>query len=1016
MHLARTLELAPDGRRLIVAQPDGLHDVDLVERVSRARAIEPLAAFALVPATRGPALWTVGGTPRALAIDGATTALRLPGDHGRLIRGTAAAQAVWLGTTALLVDATAEPTATPLGDVDFALPVSATRLFVAQRHLLAMREAGALRWQASPVGDGHVVDAAVVFEGRAIALHVVRRHGRSSIVVLGARDGSVQHRIGLAGATVVRFAARRGVALAVLERRRLVLVELRFGRVLADHVLDRDIAELAIDDAGEQIALRHDDALGEVVELDAGELLRARTLAAAAPPTVDAEPPSLAEGSDVHRIPPELELALPPPAPPSLDDAALACLGRREPACALTPGELRQVLAAERALVIATVGFAVARGWDEGRVAFHDRNALPFRGEVESLSGAVRGLAPDELERAARRLDDAHAAWLAQVARLAPRAIPLHALASELELSTLEQQLVLVIAGPALWGELARLYAILVNDPARPLVDEHLLATIFATTAPAHQIAAALDATAPLVRHGIVRVAAGARPFAALAIDPVVLGRLRGAVDHEAVPTRPVCDGEPPRALAIRHDVLARLVDDLAHAPRPLRLAISGRTGSGRHTVLARIAAATGRRLAVLDAAAIARGPARIDELELALQRAHLAGELPCIDGLEAATLQEPVVRDTIEAILARHPGPLAVRLPPRARAPLPPGHLAIELPVQSPTERAATWTAMATAAGLALRDPVELAARYSIGPGTIARVVHEVQRAGGAPDRIERAIGHHLDRELGAIATRVERLATWSQVILPADIQDSITELIGRIRHRGTVFDAWGFDRVMSTSRGITALFQGGPGTGKTLVAGAIANELGLELYRVDVSRIMSKWIGETEQNLARLFDAAEDGNAILLFDEADSLFARRTEVRSSVDRYANVEVNYLLQRLDSFEGIAILTTNFGSSIDSAFKRRLSFRLTFPFPDEDQRERLWRAHLPAEAPVRGQLDLGALARRYQLSGGYIRNCALRAAFLAAEQGSALSGDHLERAIQAEFREIGKLADSGVLE
>jgi SpoVK/Ycf46/Vps4 family AAA+-type ATPase len=236
------------------------------------------------------------------------------------------------------------------------------------------------------------------------------------------------------------------------------------------------------------------------------------------------------------------------------------------------------------------------------------------------------------------------------------------------------------------------------------------------------------------------------------------------------------------------------------------------------------------------------------------------------------------------------------------------------------------------------------------------------------------------------------------------------------RIRHRRTVFDAWGFDRVMSTSRGLTALFQGGPGTGKTLVASAIAHELGLDLYRVDVSRIMSKWIGETEQNLAKLFDAAEDGNAIILFDEADSLFAKRTEVRSSTDRYANLEVNYLLQRLDSFEGIAILTTNFGTSIDNALKRRLSFRLTFPFPDEDQRERLWRAHLPPEVPTRGALELGALARRYRLSGGYIRNCALRAAFLAAEQGGILTADLLERAVKAEFREIGKLAESGALE
>ena len=242
------------------------------------------------------------------------------------------------------------------------------------------------------------------------------------------------------------------------------------------------------------------------------------------------------------------------------------------------------------------------------------------------------------------------------------------------------------------------------------------------------------------------------------------------------------------------------------------------------------------------------------------------------------------------------------------------------------------------------------------------------------------------------------------------------LLELIARIKHRRKVFETWGYERIISTSRGVTALFQGGPGTSKTMVASAIANDLGMDLYRVDLSRIMSKWIGETEQNLARLFDAAEDGHAIVLFDEADSLFAKRTEVRSSVDRYANLEVNYLLQRLDSFDGIAILTTNFGTSIDGAFKRRLSFLLTFPFPDEETREQLWRAHLPAALPVAGPLALDRLSHKYQLSGGYIRNACLRAAFLAARDGNALSQHHLERAVALEFAELGKLTTSGTIE
>ena len=177
-----------------------------------------------------------------------------------------------------------------------------------------------------------------------------------------------------------------------------------------------------------------------------------------------------------------------------------------------------------------------------------------------------------------------------------------------------------------------------------------------------------------------------------------------------------------------------------------------------------------------------------------------------------------------------------------------------------------------------------------------------------------------------------------------------------------------------------------------------------------------MSKWIGETERNLANVFSAAEEGQAMILFDEADSLFAKRTEVRSSNDRYANLEVNYLLQRLDSFEGIAILTTNFGTSIDPAFKRRLSFRLSFPFPDEDTRTQLWRAHLPPQLPIAGELALDKLARKYQIAGGYIRNACLRAAFLAAQEETSLHQHHLERAVALEFAELGKLSSSGAID
>ena len=308
------------------------------------------------------------------------------------------------------------------------------------------------------------------------------------------------------------------------------------------------------------------------------------------------------------------------------------------------------------------------------------------------------------------------------------------------------------------------------------------------------------------------------------------------------------------------------------------------------------------------------------------------------------------------------------------------------------------------------------LARAYRVGPGLVETVVAASRDAGDATASLGEAIRQHLDSRLSSVARRVEHLPSLAKVVLPDDVLASVRELIGRVRDRHQVYETWGLGELMAGARGITALFSGPPGTGKTMVAGAIAHELRLDLYRVDLSRIVSKWIGETEQNLAAVFDAAEDGKAIILFDEADSLFGKRTEVKSSVDRYANLEVNYLLQRLDSFDGIAILTTNFGTTIDAAFKRRLSFRLTFPFPDADQRKRLWSVHLPPGLPVTGPIDLARIASRYQLSGGTIRNAAIRAAFLAAGEGSALAQSHLERAVELEFRDAGKLGQSGPLE
>jgi SpoVK/Ycf46/Vps4 family AAA+-type ATPase len=193
-------------------------------------------------------------------------------------------------------------------------------------------------------------------------------------------------------------------------------------------------------------------------------------------------------------------------------------------------------------------------------------------------------------------------------------------------------------------------------------------------------------------------------------------------------------------------------------------------------------------------------------------------------------------------------------------------------------------------------------------------------------------------------------------------------------------------------------------------MVAALVAKELGLDLYQVDLAKMVSKFIGETEKHLATMFDAAEAGHAVLLFDEADSLFGKRTEVRSSNDRYANLETNYLLQRLESFTGICLLTSNHESNIDPAFQRRLSLHVRFHAPDERERAKLWAAVLPGSAPIAPGLDFDELARRFDMTGGYIKNAALRAAFLAADEKAQISAVHLDRAARVEYEAMGKLA------
>lgn len=268
-----------------------------------------------------------------------------------------------------------------------------------------------------------------------------------------------------------------------------------------------------------------------------------------------------------------------------------------------------------------------------------------------------------------------------------------------------------------------------------------------------------------------------------------------------------------------------------------------------------------------------------------------------------------------------------------------------------------------------------------------------------------------HSNPNLSTLARKITPRYSWQDLVIPLDQLQILREIVATVLGRPMVLDDWGLAKKLAPSRGVTVLFAGPPGTGKTMAAEVISRELGLDLYKIDLSTVISKYIGETEKNLEQIFIEAETSNAILFFDEADALFGKRSEVRDSHDRYANIEISYLLQRMEAYDGVTILATNLRANLDEAFKRRLQFAVDFPFPEEDDRLRIWQALFPHNAPCENEIDLELMARRFRLAGGNIRNILVSAAYLAAADGGRLGMAHLLHAAKRELQKMGRLVD-----
>jgi MoxR-like ATPase len=471
-----------------------------------------------------------------------------------------------------------------------------------------------------------------------------------------------------------------------------------------------------------------------------------------------------------------------------------------------------------------------------------------------------------------------------------------------------------------------------------------------------------------------------------------------------------------PEGLDLEHatDALALLTRILTNGEDVITC-IEGPDGVGRRTLAAIAAARAGLGVFAVDATRLSSDRARFGSELVALRReCRLRGALPLISHIDALTPDQldDVARSYDGAMLVT--GTIGAKLPVFRRR-------VVRLHLDSPSAiaRQKIWTRLVgpgseLATAIEGAPIAELAQRYSLNPGAIHNSVANARMiAGGRPvsvTDIRKGISAEIKDRFGSLATRIEVAQRWEDLVLPNDTLDDVLAFVSRAKNASMVYDDWGFRAKLQRGLGLLALFSGPPGTGKTMVAGLIARELELELYMIDLSQVVSKWVGETEKQLGKIFDAAAFGQALLLFDEADALFARRTDVKSSNDRYANLEVNYLLQKLEAFAGVAILTTNLETSIDPALKRRLAADIRFTPPERAERETLWRTVVPKETPVAPNLQFGRLADDYaDMCGGHIRNAVLRAAFLAAAERKPISQHHLERAARSEYRSMGKI-------
>jgi hypothetical protein len=592
---------------------------------------------------------------------------------------------------------------------------------------------------------------------------------------------------------------------------------------------------------------------------------------------------------------------------------------------------------------------------------------------------------------------------------LLPSSSALHRVCESLDLSEFERSLLLLCAAGELDARFPPLYA-MAQTESKPYVTFSLALALYR---PAEWDA--LAPTSPLRFWRLIELGPGtALTTAPLRIDERILHYLAGANTLDERLPLMTAGEQDERLLAGEEIAVAQLVGSTLASGDCNVLQLHGNDREQRRRNVQAACDAAGFDLEVMSAAALPHAPVDLTNLIRLWNREVLLGDYVLLLDYEEGSEPSRGTERALERFVTETQGLTVISARERilfGDVPM----LFFESALPGAESQTKEWEQSLGSAFEGMEDSIDrLVGQFNVN-------LHTIHAASSALRASEDVVATSPERRgawlwefcrtqarsrLHGLAQRVESTASWDDLILPEMQRQMLEEIALQVRHRTAVYKHWGFGELSSRGQGITVLFAGTSGTGKTLAAEVLANELHLDLYRIDLSAVVSKYIGETEKSLRKVFDAAEAGGAILLFDEADALFGKRSEVKDSHDRHANIEVSFLLQKMEAYRGMAVLTSNLKQSLDAAFLRRLRFVVDFPFPAAEERMKIWQRSIPAKAPTEG-IDLMKLSR-LNMSGGNIRNISLSAAFLAASEGGPIRMKHLLQAARAEGMKLEK--------